>query len=165
MRIARLVGAAVIGASGILLSATPSNAADIAACRNAPGDANCTGAQIKRHDACWENSRVVAARAYSELGWNFLTTLRWSQQCQSNFAVTELTSLDILHSPYYELRNKVRRHAGPNGPYRMLYAPWARLTGDVGSLVISPLVWSPTNPAEACLSIRSNDQVVCTEAI
>jgi hypothetical protein len=164
--------AAVASGAAVAISAPPASAAaSISAClaavkSGAPipvADAACTGAQIARHDGCWDPSVLLPGATFdtADLGFHFRTTLRWSSQCRSNFAVTEIIGIDTLHSPIYDFATKVRRYDGPDGPYVMQQSPW-RSGGNVGDLAISPLVYSPDNPAQACFVTRANAQVNCT---
>jgi hypothetical protein len=161
-----LAMAAATLAGGISMAAGSAYASSISSCASAPSNGNCNGAAEHEGDACWGSAYIVGASGtnyYSDMGYTFVTNLWYSRNCKSNFAVTTVTATGPLE---YNLANKVRRGSGPDGPYLMEHAgiidmfPWSS-----GSKVISPLVYSPHNVAEACVSTDSNDQAGCTRYV
>ena len=154
-------------AIGLVVVTGPASAASITDCNNHPGNTNCNGAQVVMNDACWNSSYVVGPTVGGEFTfadgpWQFRTELRYSTTCQSNFAATQVTTTGCCP---YEVSNKIRRLDGPNGAYLMEHGPWITMyLWSGGSWVLSPLVWSPTNKAQACVSTRNNDQAQCSVA-
>src|SRR5690348_9517333 len=177
--LSRLVGVALVSALlstfGVVAFVQPAAAASIQACASFPSDANCTGAIVTTDDVCWRKdathySYPLDYFLFDQFGYHFETDLYWSPTCLSNFAVTTFLYVDgILPPPTYTFSNKVRRYVSPNTglPYVMLAAPWTTVSAfnrdDIGITIFSPLVFSPNNPAQACLRIQSDDQVRCTD--
>lgn len=156
-----IAGAAALSLGLMAANAAPARAADENFCIAAPNNANCDGLWIQEGDTCWLGSKVLQTVYTSDRGWIFETDLRWSQTCQSNFSVTRV----LQGGPwYYEYSGKVRRGSGPDGPYLMEHGGWytAAPWGTNAVDVLSPLVYAPHNLAQACFSIRANDQATCT---
>jgi hypothetical protein len=137
-------------------------------CISGPSNGNCNGVWIDEGGACFASSYIVQPNNggkyfYSQNGYTFETDLRYSTACKSNFSVTTLTQPG---TGVYQFSGKVRRAAGPDGPYLMEHGgtytayPWSG-----GAVVISPLVYSPNNQAQACFANNSNDQVGCTSLL
>lgn len=163
MRAAATAGVvAVLALLGITFpSAANAATASETTCAAVPGNDNCDGVWINETGTCWDSSYVVASFPYADGSWQFETDLRYSTVCETNFSVTTLTATAVVG--YYEFSGKVRREAGPDGAYVMEHGgsyrayPWSG-----GAAVISPMVYSPDNLAQACFSNDSNDQVKCT---
>jgi hypothetical protein len=135
-------------------------------CVNNPSNDNCDGVWIDMSGPCYAGSKIVAPTSggeyfYSDQGWLFETDLRYSWVCQSNFSVTT-----VLQAGWgeYTYSGKVRRYAGPDGPYLMEHGGWAYggPPAQGNPVVISPLVYAPDNLAQACFSNNTSDQVGCT---
>jgi hypothetical protein len=135
-------------------------------CANDPSNGNCDGAWISEGGPCWDTSYIVqpdngGEYFYSQNGYSFETDLRYSTSCDSNFSVTTVTATPAFG--VYDFSGKVRRAAGPDGPYLMEHGGWyLAYPWSGGAVVISPLVYAPDNAAQACFSNQSNDQVGCT---
>ena len=157
---------AVTAVTGVAVSGGTADAATIGSCATAPGNGNCNGAQVQIGDACWDSAKVVPAATtayYSDSGYSFKTELWYSKLCQSNFAVTTVMGTGSLT---FQVSNKIRRYAGSDGPYLMLHAGWTLMwPWSTGALVISPLIYSPHNTAQGCISTTSDDNAVCTLAV
>jgi hypothetical protein len=136
------------------LSAAPAQAASLNECMRSPGNTTCNGYQLTKNDYCWQDSYVVTRTPYTDGGWQFDVQLRYSRACQSNFAYVE----KISGWGWYEYSSKVRRASGPDGGYAMVHAGWT----NGGDWSLSPIVYSPNNQAQACISTRANDQAMCT---
>lgn len=177
-RIGKLVLASVLALSTITGTAAAAQAAphsvraaaaDVNTCYNHPSDANCSGAPVDTNplngDPCFADSYSLtyeygyagANFTYSDQGWTFETWLDYSPACKSNFTYTKVTGFGPLP---YQVANKVRRSAGPDGGYLMEHSDW-RFPAWKQSFA-SPLVYSPDNTAQACLSTMSSDQIQCT---
>ena len=133
-------------------------------CFDSPSNSNCDGAPVAEFGTCWTGSYVVHPDTGGEFfyfdDYLFETDLRYSPGCKSNFAVTTVTATGI--EPY-DFSNKIRRAAGADGPYLMEHGGWYKAwPWSTGAIVISPLVYSPDDTAQACFSNDSNDQVGCT---
>jgi hypothetical protein len=155
---------AITMVTGIAMSGGTAHAATIGACASGASNDNCNGAQVHVGDACWDSARVVPVAGttvyYPDSGYSFKTELWYSKLCKSNFAVTTVITTGLLP---YQVSDKIRRGPGPDGPYLMLHADWIQMyPWSTGAMVISPLVYSPDNPAQACVSTRSDDQALCT---
>ena len=154
-----------LGLAGTASAATVQPMSSENSCINNSSNANCNGVWINESGACFASSYIVGPSSggeyfYSENGYTFETDLRYSTACHSNFSVTTLTQPG---TGVYQFSGKVRRAAGYDGGYLMEHGgtytayPWSG-----GAVVISPLVYSPDNSAQACFSNNSNDQVGCT---
>jgi hypothetical protein len=153
----------------VLGTAGRAAAADANSCYNAPSNSTCNGAPVDvnplDNDPCFADSYSLtyqygypgASFKYSDQGWTFETWLDYSPACQSNFTYTEVIQVGPL--PYH-VSNKVRRAAGPDGGYLMEHADW--YFPALWQSFASPLVYSPDNTAQSCLSTNTNDQVQCT---
>lgn len=162
--VASLALVAAVSLTTLVTSTQPAAAAGITSCYNSPNNYNCDGAAIQRYDVCWNGSYTVAGFTYNDSGWTFQTTDRYSPQCQSNFAVTEVIGTSSP-SLLYDVSNKIRRTAnGIDGGYLMEHAAWTQMHSwdSTHPLVISPLVFAPHDQTEACISTDSNDQAACT---
>jgi hypothetical protein len=163
-----LVGVAVCVAvlTSVVAFAAPASAASAAGCAAAPSNNNCNNVRISPGDACWNSSYTVESRLYwdpIDIGWGFTTELMYSIDCQVNWARTTVTTTGV---GVYSVSNKIRRGATPYWPYLMFHGPWITMyEWSVGAQVISPMVWSPFNPAQACLSNGISDQVDCTDYV
>lgn len=178
-RLSKLALAALLAVAtalvGVSVTAEPASAASYTSCVQSPSDANCTGVQIGKGDLCWTGSYIVPASGaiiYPNVyGYHFETDLMYSPSCESNFSYTHLTSgSGICCSSSVPVSTKVRRYSGTDGPYVMEHGGWITVpylakAGDPGTYVLSPLVYSPHNAAQACISTQSNDQLDCTAAL
>jgi hypothetical protein len=164
----------IMAAAGLGASAGPAMAAEPdSACASSASNANCDGVTVTLNsdDVCWNDARPVHVPgngqvSYDANGYKFTTYLMYSPTCKSNFALT--TGINDSAANTMTFSNKVRRHAGgPDGPYLMEHAGWHTAfpsSGDVYSS-ISPMVYSPDNTAQACISTPADDQAACTAYI
>lgn len=144
-------------------------------CATSPSNSTCNGASIVQTDGwrCTANSWSVPKgnpdiRRYNVNGWQFSVELKYSETCKSNWAVVTANPTPG-HSSWESVGNKVRRAAGQDGGYVMEHYNNCQCgtvvsTGD--EIIQSPLVYSPHNLAQACLSLSpysgTPDQIVCT---
>lgn len=165
--------ALVLGAVQFGTAAQPAfAAASSQACYDNPSAANCDGATIDvgvfSNDLCFNDSYSLTYKyGYTganftwsdpiDIGWTFETWLDYSPICKSNFTYTEVTHIG---AGVYQVRNKIRRAPGPDGGYLMEEGPFQYVV--LGEVIGSPMVYSPDNAAQSCLSTTSNDQVACT---
>ena len=153
-----IAGVAALSLGLMAANAAPARAASEDLCIAFHDDADCSGVQVYEGDVCFLNSQILDSRSYVDAGWSFEIDLRYSPQCHSNFSVTH-----AYGGPFpYEYSGKVRRYAGPDGPYLMEHADWTWGEGPYHPDVLSPLVYAPRNLAQACFSSRANDQFPCT---
>ena len=150
---------AVVGMLALVALARPASAASLNDCMNAPGNGTCNGYQLTKNDYCWRDSYNVTSVSYDDGDWHFIVYLRYSKACKSNFAYVDQIGRPIVG--VYNFAAKVRRGAGADGPYVMQHGPFSQTLSDA----ISPLVYSPNNPAQACISTNSNDQAKCTSYV
>jgi hypothetical protein len=151
--------------TSVTVLATPASAASSQNCANSPSNGNCDNVPVSKGDPCWNSAYAVAPNSggtfyYNDNGWQFKTSLMYSTICKSNFTYTVVTATNF---GVYNVSNKIRRGSGPDGGYLMYHGPWITMyQWSGGSEVISPMVYSPNNAAESCLSNNSNDQVACS---
>jgi hypothetical protein len=128
---------------------------------------NCNGVWISQTGPCWTSSYVVkpnngGVTYWGSNGYQFETDLRYSTTCHSNFSVTTMVQWGI---GLYHYSGKVRRYAGKDGGYLMEHGGWLTAGLDTNVAILSPLVYSPDNVAQACGSNNDSDQVSCTAKI
>jgi hypothetical protein len=151
----------------------PASAATAACVDHASND-NCNGQSPEQSDGirtCMDDGYVVPYGngdfvTYDTNGWEFIVTLWYSPRCQSNWAQVSADGLSASSGISYSA--KVRRYAGPDGAYLMEHMPGSVSASPFswGPDIVSPMVYAPDNPAQACLSLPpftgAPDQAACT---
>ncbi|WP_194905397.1 hypothetical protein [Catenulispora rubra] len=159
------IALAAAALTSVAVLAPTASAASSQNCANSPSNGNCDNVPVSKGDPCWNSAYPVAPTKggtfyYNDNGWQFKTELMYSTTCKSNFTYTVVTQTG---GGVYNVSNKIRRGSGPDGGYLMYHGPWILMyPWSGGSEVISPMVYSPDNPAASCLSNNSNDQVACS---
>lgn len=158
----------------VLLAVTvpgTANASSEGSCRASHTNNNCDGAPVSVSDGvCWDSNAYpvpektlgYADVAYFWAGdWKYGTEVWYSPDCQTNWAVAYVAGGNQTQCGI-SVSTKVRRYAGADGGYLMYQAYWGSTCSMNSSIIVSPMVWAPDNPAQACGRLSSNDQVVCT---
>jgi hypothetical protein len=85
--------------------------------------------------------------------------------CHTNWAIVQADGTSIVPAAFSA---KVRRHAETGVSYLMEHAADPGAVADPGEYAdaVSPMVYAPSAPAQACLSLPpytgASDQTVCT---
>ncbi|NUP48001.1 MAG: hypothetical protein HOW97_11910 [Catenulispora sp.] len=176
--------ATMVGSSALAPAATASATATATAAASSYADYNCSVYRSNAacdnvkvthdsNDPCWADSYSVGNRTlYPEPnGWKFGLQLRYSNTCQTNFTyVWVIAGPD--GTPSIDYSAKVRRSSAnlpghPNdGPYMMVHAPTVTASFyyviPTGTMeVLSPMIWSPDNYGQECMTLPSDDNYYC----
>lgn len=159
--------AAVIAPMLVVFAPVAAHAASESACKASPSNANCTGAVLHYQDGiCWDSNAYVVNNDYSNTwtdpvtGWSYTTVLFYSPDCKTNWADTIVAYADPNNTGYFA--TKVRRYAGTDGGYVMEHSAFVSAApGTYGARAVSPMVYSPNNPAQACGSTTGDDNMSC----
>jgi hypothetical protein len=157
----------------IVPNAAPAALAATAACTDAPSNANCNGVspgQLGSYEAaCTNDAERVASGYYVDPNRevNYSIHLYYSPHCHTNWArVDAFVNLPAGRNTLFPI--EIRRYAGRDGGYLMYHAG-AVSTYMYGWWVDSPMVYAPSNKAQACLSLPpftgNDDQIYCTAAM
>lgn len=166
----------VVSAVGAV-AATPgaAHAASEGSCRTShtyTTQGNCNGATVSVNDqVCWDSSaypvpkgNVVGSRydpRFMAGDWQYGVNVWYSPTCQTNWAVARVTGGNQTQCGV-SVSTKIRRLDGSDGGYQMWHAGWTATCAYGAGIIVSPMVWSPDNQAQACGSLTSDDQVACT---
>lgn len=168
-----LLVAAVLAVMPALWAAPQASATT--ACYSSPNNTDCNGVsphQTVSGSSCWDdaylvplNNPAVADYTDPKTGWEYVTALAYSPHCHTNWA--EVTAWSHYNSTAFasaQVSAKVRRYDGSDGGYLMEHmSGWVTLSlSQYEVLIISPMVYSPDNPAQACVSLPNDDQASCT---
>lgn len=172
----RLAAAGLVAAA-VTLVAVPgvAHAASESSCRTShtyATQSNCNGAPVSVGDGvCWDSSAYpvpkgqVTGPAYDPRfmagDWEYGVNVWYSPTCQTNWAVARVTGGNQTQCGV-SVATKIRREDGPDGPYQIWHSAWTTTCAYNASIIVSPMVWSPDNLAQACGSLASDDQKVCT---
>jgi hypothetical protein len=145
-------------------------------CVDQPSNGNCNGQYPGQSDgtySCFDDAYVVPYDngdfvEYDTNGWEFIVTLWYSPRCQSNWAQVSADGQSSSSGITYS--TKVRRYAGQDGSYLLEHGGEGVYYGQPfswGPDAYSPMVYSPHNLAQACLSLPpysgTPDQIACTQ--
>ncbi len=165
-------------AATFLLPAVPA-AASSTPCVDAPGNSNCNGASPEQADAagkiCWDSNAYPVPkghpdrRSYTDpqTGFSYVISLWYSPTCGTNWARVDASGSGAfaIHATFSA---KVRRYpGGGDGGYLIeRQDPPPTLSQGQSLSVVSPMVYSPDNLAQACLRLPpftgTPDQISCT---
>jgi Protein of unknown function (DUF2690) len=176
MRRSRLCALLTAAAAAAALMVTaPAAEASSTPCVDAPDNTNCNGVSPFQEDSagylCANRSAYAVPYGSPDDAWyvdnhlvEYEIQLWYSPTCGTNWAEVIATGNGTSGSVSFSA--KVRRYAGADGGYLMEHAATYTRNNITYQQIYSPMVYSPDNLAQACLSLPpftgTPDQISCT---